>query len=117
MEIIRRNDVDTIDRGGYLIKRLFTKVFKNPPQDVGFYESTIPKGEICKEQWHKESYEAVYFLTPGVARINGEEHKVGVGDLVIVDPGEKHEWRALDKDLVLFALRFPHLIEDKYTSE
>jgi len=115
MEIIRRREINDVDRGGYIIKRLFTKEFETPPEDVGFYETTIPKGGICREQWHNKSYEAVYFLTPGLARIDGKEYVLEKGDLVIVDPAEKHEWCALDQDLVVLAMRFPHLLEDKYT--
>ena len=117
MEIIRRNDVEDIDRGGYSIKRLFTKAFQEAPGDIGFYETTINPGEVCKEQWHQESYEAVYFLTPGAAKLKGEEHTFETGDLVILEPNEKHEWRATNQKLVVLALRMPHLIEDKFTTD
>ena len=115
--IIRSKEINSIDRGGYIIKRLFTKVFKDAPRDAGFYETTIPKGGICKEQWHKKSYEVVYFLSPANAKIEGNEYYLGKGDLVILDPGEKHEWRAIDRDVTVFAMRFPHLLDDKYTAE
>ena len=116
MEIIRRKEVENIDRGGYIIKRLFTKVFSEPPKDMGFYETTIPKGSRCKEQWHQESYEMVYFMTPCAAILKGEEYTFEKGDLVILDPNEKHEWLAPDHDVVVFAMRLPHLLEDKYTT-
>lgn len=117
MKIIRRKEVKDIDRGGYSIKRLFTKEFQEAPKDVGFYETTIQKGSKCKEQWHKKSYEVVYFLTSGVAKLDGKEYELQKGDLVILDPNEKHEWLAPANDVVVFAMRFPHLIEDKYTNE
>ena len=116
-EIIRRKDVDNIDRGGYRIKRLFTKIFQEPPSDIGFYETTIPKGGVCKEQWHEKSYEIVYFLTPGSAKLKDQVYTFDKGDLVILDPGEKHEWQATNQELIVFAMRLPHLIEDKYTTE
>ncbi len=117
MQIIRRTEVADVDRGGYIIKRLFTKAFKEAPSDVGLYETRIPKGSVCKEQWHNKSYELVYFLTPGHALLDGKEYVLGVGDIVIVDPGEKHEWRAVDQDVQVFALRFPHLLDDKFTTQ
>ena len=93
MKIIRKSEIENIDRGGYIIKRLFTLAFDKSPNDVGFYETTIPIGGICKEQWHKKSYEAVYFLSSGEAIINGENFKLAKGDLAIVYPGEKQVWR------------------------
>lgn len=117
MKIIRRNEVSDVDRNGYLIKRLLTSPFQIPPKDVGFYETSIPRGSKCKEQWHKESYESVYFLTDGEAKLKGEIYEFKKGDLVFLEPGEKHEWLALKNEVVLFAMRFPNLLNDKYTME
>jgi len=117
MEIVRRKEVEDIERGDYRIKRLFTKIFQKLPENVGFYETTIPKGKVCKEQWHQQSYEVVYFLTHGSAKLKNETYTFEKGDLVILNPGEKHEWQAVDQDLVVFAMRFPNLLKDKYTTD
>ncbi len=117
MEIIRKNEISEEDRGGYFIKRLLTKKFGKFPEDVGFYHTAIPKGSKCKEQWHKLSYEAVYFLTPGHAKLEGKMYSFEVGDLIVLDPNEKHEWLAIDNDVKVFAMRFPNLLQDKYTNE
>jgi len=117
MEIIRKSEIKNIDRGGYIIKRLFTLGFDIMPKDVGFYETTVPVGGMCKEQWHNKSYEAVYFLSSGEAIIEGKSFKLEKGDLAIVYPGEKHAWCPIDEELLLFAMRFPHLIEDKFTND
>ena len=117
MKIIKRSNIKDEDRGGYIIKRLLTKEFDNLPENVGFYETTIPKGSKCKEQWHKKSYEAVYFLTSGTAKIDGKEHRLNQGDLVVLDPNEKHEWLADENEVKMFAMRFPNLLDDKYTTE
>lgn len=95
---------------------MFTKAFTDKPSDVSFYETTIPKGGVCKEQWHKLSYEVVYFLTPSAAKLEGKDYTFEKGDLVILDPNEKHEWTAPDNDVVVLAMRFPNLLDDKYTT-
>ena len=117
MEIIRKNEVKEEDRGGYYIKRLLTKKLGKFPEDLGFYHTAIPKGSKCKEQWHEKSYEAVYFLTKGSAKLNGKMYSLEAGDLVVLDPNEKHEWLATENDVSVFALRFPNLIHDKFTTE
>ena len=117
MKIIKRDEIIDEDRGGYFIKRLLTQIFKEAPLNAGFYETTIPKGSKCKEQWHKKSYEAVYFLTSGVAKLNGKEYKFSSGDLVVLEPNEKHEWLAIENEVKMFAMRFPNLLDDKYTAK
>lgn len=117
MQIIRRKEVEDIDKGGYVTKSLTTKIFEEPPKDMGIYESRIKKGDKCREQWHNKSYELVYFATKGKAKLNGKIYNFEPGDCVILDPGEKHEWIAENNEVVLFAIRFPHLLDDRFVTE
>ena len=58
----------------------------------------------------------IYFLTTGHGKIVGKDYTFDKGDLLILDPGEKHEFTAPDNDVTVLALRFPHLPDDKFTT-
>ena len=65
MKIIRIKDVPVEVRGGgsYSIKRLFTESLSKNPQNVGFYETTVPKGSVCGHHFHENLDEIILFLT------------------------------------------------------
>ena len=66
------------------------------------YDLPARKRNARELQWHMKSHEMVYFLTPGAAMLEGKDYTFEKGDLVILDPGEKHEWTAPDNDVVVF---------------
>ena len=115
MEIIKRSEAEELSREGYKVKKLLSFKFNKNIDSAVFYETTIPVGGSFKEQWHNESYEMIYFITSGKASINGKEIKFNVGDLLMMSPVEKHSFKAIEKDLVLLAIRFPDLPNDKFT--
>ena len=114
---IRRDEIIDEERGGYKVKNLLSGKFNFSIEDIAIYETNIPFGGKCKEQWHRQSYELVYFLTQGVGKINGKEYRFDIGDLVMLSPDEKHEFRTIDQEVRVLAIRFPDLPQDKYTSE
>lgn len=53
----------------------------------------IPAGESIGEETHAHVEQILYFQSGnGKAVLNGEEHKIGAGDVVVVTPGTKHNF-------------------------
>ena len=63
MKIIRINDIEVEERGGYSIKRLCTEELLKNPENIGFYETTIPIGSTCPSHAHENLDEFIIFLT------------------------------------------------------
>lgn len=123
MKIVRKNEVEILDRPGYKTQMLLDYVFESsakglaPSKNIGVYCTTVKKGGKTKEQYHKKSWELIYFLDPAEARLAGKIHKFDKGDLVMLEPNEAHEILAVYGDVEVFAIRFPHDVEDKYYTE
>jgi len=115
MEIIKKSEAEELAREGYRVKKLLSFKFGKLIDSAVFYETTIPVGGSFKEQWHNESYEMIYFVSPGNATIDGVEYTFQTGDLLMMSPHEKHSFKATEKDLIILAIRFPDLPNDKFT--
>ena len=115
MEIIKRSEAEELAREGYRVKKLLSFTFGKSIDSAVFYETTIPVGGSFKEQWHNESYEMIYFITAGKASVNGTVYTFAPGDLLMMSPTEKHSFVAIEHDLVILAIRFPDLPNDKFT--
>lgn len=113
MKIIKLNDVPDEERGGYSIKRLFTEALTQNPQNVGFFETTVPKGSVCKHHYHTKQDEIIYFITKGKMRVESKFYDFEPGDLVILRPGDKHEFVADENEVKLIAVRLPNIVDDK----
>ena len=117
MKIIRANEIKNEPRVGYKVKKLLGIKFEKAIDTAVFYETTIPLNGDFKEQWHKQSYESIYFLTSGMAIIDGKEYEFEKGDLLFLHPNEKHKFIATNGDLIIQAIRFPDLPNDKFVSD
>jgi len=115
MKIVRRNDIETKERGGYFVKELLNYNFGRPVESAAFFETQIIEEGNFTEQWHNEMDEMIYFLTPGYATVNGREYEFEKWDLLMLSRGEKHGFRAKKNDLYLLAIRWPDLPNDKFT--
>jgi quercetin dioxygenase-like cupin family protein len=115
MKIIRNKETIIEDRGGYLVKKLHVGEFREKLEDAVFFETSINVGGKFKEQWHKKSSECIIFLSDGLAIVDGVKHECKKGDLLWIEPGEKHKFVAAEEDLKMIAIRFPNLPDDKFT--
>ena len=113
MKIIRKKDVDVKHRPDKRVVNYY------PPFDVpdntkqiGFLTVTTPKG--CNELLHEHpvSTEVFYHITPGKVEVNGKVYDLEPGDIIILEPGDKHKQIAEDNDIELVILRIP-LSDDK----
>lgn len=113
MKIIKLKEIPVEEKKGYSIKRLFTEVLSCNPQNVGFYETTIPKGSVCKHHYHKELDEIILFLTTAKMRVEQEIYDFETGDIVILNPSDKHEFIAENNEVKLIAVKLPNIPDDK----
>jgi len=112
MKIIRKKEIDVKQREDG------REVCYYPPIDIakgteqiGLISVETPKG--CREDLHEHpiSTEIFFHLTPGAVSVNGEIHELEAGDIIILDPGDKHKQIA-DDDIKIIGLRIP-LSSDK----
>ena len=113
MRIIRLKDVPVEEREGYSIKRLFTEFLSCNPENVGFYETTVPKGSVCKHHYHEKLDEIIIFLTKAKMRVEKEIYNFESGDIVILKPLDKHEFIAEDNEVKIIAVKLPNITNDK----
>lgn len=114
MKIIRKKDTPEISRGGYRARELGAIHFHRPMNDAIIFVTTIPKNAHFQEQWHNESGEFMYFLSAAAVLIDGKKHIFEEGDALYLEPHEKHKILAEEQDIVVLAIRFPNLPEDKH---
>ncbi len=113
MNIIRLKDVSAEEREGYSIKRLFIESLSCNPENVGFYETTVPKGSICKQHYHEKLDEIIMFLTKAKMKVEKDIYNFEPGDMAILKPGDKHEFIAEENEIKLIAVKLPNIVEDK----
>ena len=113
MKIIRLNEIPDEDRKGYSIKRLFTMPLSQRPENVGLYETTVPKGSVCKLHKHDQLDEIIYFITKAKAKLGKEIYSFEPGDMIFLSPGDIHEFIAEECDLKLIAIKLPNNKDDK----
>mgnify|MGYP001571392805 CR=1 FL=1 len=115
MKIIRSGEIDDKNRGNYMVKELGALLLHDYVNDGILFETRLPKGNDFKEQWHEQSTEMIYFLDRGLAIVNGNRYELQKGDILILEPKERHKIIAEYGDVTMFATRFPNLPHDKYT--
>ena len=113
MKIIRIKEVSVEERGGYSIKRLCTEELLKNPQNLGFYETTITFGSNCPSHSHENLDEFIIFLTKGKMDINQKKYWFEPGDIVVLRPGDKHEFIADENKIKLIAIKAPNIPKDK----
>lgn len=114
MKLIRTSEVPTEERGGYRIRRLATEALPRP-ENVGLYQTMVPKGSKVSAHAHAGLKELLYFINPARVVVDGKDHLVGAGDFMILEPGEVHEIFADDEELTLLAFKLPNLVHDRVT--
>lgn len=113
MKIVRLNEVPDEERRGYSIKRLFTHTLAKNPENVGFYQTTIPKGSAVKNHYHKDLDEILYFITKGRVKVGSKTYSFNPGDMMILSPGDQHEIIADAEEVRLIAVKLPNIVNDK----
>jgi quercetin dioxygenase-like cupin family protein len=112
MKIIRRKEIDIKHRPDGRVVNYYPAIDMPPDtKQIGFITVDTPKGCVEDLHTHPVSTEIFYHLTPGKVEVNGEVQELEAGDIIILEPGDKHKQTA-DNDIKIVALRIP-LSSDK----
>jgi len=78
-------------------------------------ELEIAPGQVAKYHYHKKQTEIFYFLnTVGEFWVNGEKAMLAVGDLLIIEPNDKHEVRNTSTESFRYVAYKFNWVEDDY---
>lgn len=115
MKIIKSGSKTWLEKPGYSKKILLDE------KDLGQFgslmqEIKIKAGETAKEHFHKKQTEVFYFSNNnGYWIVNGEKITPDVGDVLIIEPFDKHATISNDKtDYVYLAVKFNYDPDDFY---
>jgi quercetin dioxygenase-like cupin family protein len=115
MKIIKSETKDWQQKKGYSKKILLDeKVIGFPGSLV--QELKIKPGEKADDHYHKKQTEIFYFLTEnGYWIINGERNVFKKGDILIIEPGDRHiAVNESDTDYLYLAMKYNYDPEDSY---
>jgi len=115
MKFIKTGEKEWEDKKGYS-KRIFLdeKDLKHPGALV--QEIKIKARDRAESHFHKKQTEIFYFLnTNGYFIVNGEKIVPTVGDIIVVEPNDKHiTVNDSDKDFLYMAFKVNYDEKDSY---
>ena len=117
VRLFRTADAEELARAGYSARYLANVKFRKSIKDGGFIWVTIPAGTVTAPHAHAKLEEAFVALTTLNIHIDDRELQLERGDVVLVEPGEKHSFSASRySESSVLAIKFPNLKNDKIES-
>lgn len=115
MKIIKSEDKNWLDKEGYSKKVFLDEKDLNYPGGL-VQKIKIKPGEGAESHHHKEQTEIFYFLTEnGYWIINGEKLSFKKGDVLVVEPHDKHTAiNNTKEDYIYLAFKFNYSQDDLY---
>jgi len=113
MKAIKLDNIPVEERGGYKIRRIVTQPLGFKPENIGLYQTIIPKNSKCSNHAHGRLDEIIFFLTKAKVKTKSSMLKFGEGDFLIIGAGEFHEIIAEDEEVRLIALKLPNIEDDR----
>jgi len=90
MKIVRRDSIHWKQKKGYS-KKIFLDENDLGRKGALVQEVKIKAGETAKEHYHKKQIEIFYFLnTNGYWIVNGKRLTFNIGDVLVIEPFDKH---------------------------
>ncbi|MFW9961587.1 MAG: cupin domain-containing protein [Candidatus Thorarchaeota archaeon] len=114
VKVYRASDAKEIARAGYSAKYVADIRFRKKIDDGGFIMVNIPAGTKTSPHIHKKLEEVFVALSSLEMHVDEIHIQLGVGDIVIAEPGESHSFSAYPlSEAKLLAIKFPNLKDDK----
>lgn len=118
VKVWRASDVEMIGLAGYGRKYVADVEFKKPLQNGGFIYVRIPGGMKTDPHAHGTLEEIFIIMNKTKMGVGDQLLDVDEGDVVLVEPGEAHWFETPDGvDVVIIAIKFPNLKDDKIQLE
>ncbi|MFA5106935.1 MAG: cupin domain-containing protein [Patescibacteria group bacterium] len=115
MKIIRAAEKSWTEKKGYSKKILLTEEDLQTPGSRVQLIKIKPK-ETANNHYHKKQTEISYFLNNnGYYIINGKKHQIEAGDLIVIEPNDRHEVvNNSDHDFVYVVYKINYTEDDFY---
>lgn len=115
MKIIKSNVKNWVDKQGYS-KKIFLDEKDTGIPGLLVQVVKIKAGETAKTHYHKKQTEIFYFLTKnGYWIINGEKMTFEVGDILVIEPLDKHlVANDTSEDYLYLAIKYNYGQNDLY---
>lgn len=114
LEIYRANEAEPKKRVGYTATYVADIKLKQEIDTTAFIVVHIDAGARTEPHAHQSLQEAFVFLDVTEIGVDGKTYSVGPGDVVLVDPGEKHWFSApADRNISFLAIKLPNIPDDK----
>lgn len=113
MKIIKSTGKKWEDKAGYSKKILFNDIKK---RKIVIQYVKIKSGEAANTHYHKKQTEIFYFLNSnGYWVVNGKKTEVRVGDVLVIEPLDRHEVvNSTSDDYLYLAFKYNYDSEDIY---
>lgn len=113
MKVINSKNKEWLDKQGYS-KKILVDEIKN--KGVVVQDVKIKPGETAKSHYHKKQTEIFYFLNEnGKWLVNGDEVEVKKGDVLVIEPFDKHEvLNNTSEDYLYVAFKYEYDENDLY---
>lgn len=115
MKIVKSKDKQWLEKQGYSKKVILDE--KDLKQKDSFVQEVkIKAGQTAKNHYHKIQTEVFYFLTEnGYWIINGKKMSFKTGDVLVIEPFDKHEVvNDTSKDYLYLAVKYDYAPDDLY---
>ena len=99
-------------KGGWFIGNFDPSLFKT--NDVEVAVKSYNKGDCEESHYHKIATEYSVVIS-GRVRMNNIEY--GVGDIIVMEPGESTDFESLEDNTVNVVVKIPGANDDKYLSK
>jgi oxalate decarboxylase/phosphoglucose isomerase-like protein (cupin superfamily) len=115
MKVVKSEDKEWLEKKGYSKKIFLDEKELNYPGSL-IQKIKIKPGEGAEEHYHKKQTEIFYFLTEnGYWIINGERMNFKKGDVLVLEPFDKHiTLNESKQDYIYIAFKFNYEDEDLY---
>ena len=115
VKLIKQQEKNWEEKRGFSKKILVDKTTLNIKGSLVQLVKIKP-GEVADEHFHKKQTEIFYFLTEeGSWIINGNKLMPKIGEIIVIEPGDRHEVRnESHKDYVYLVFKYNYEEGDSY---
>ncbi|MFW9803308.1 MAG: cupin domain-containing protein [Candidatus Thorarchaeota archaeon] len=118
VKVYRASEVDLKGRAGYGVKYVADIGFTSPIENAGFILVKIPPDKKTTPHAHGYLEEAFVIMNPTRMGVDETLYDLNEGDVVLVQPGERHWFETPDgEDVTIIAVKLPNLKNDKIETD
>ena len=114
MKLFKANELKAdIRPDGRIIKQIGTVNLNQKTDNLHFLEAYHPNNFTEGQHGHEKSYEIFYFFDQARYEINEKTYEINKGDIVVLEPGDKHGALEKNNETNILVIRIPWIEDDK----